>query len=386
MKQERVLRVIAVFLFAVSMGLYAGTQAQDDTVRVENVLSAVPVVDGLDDDPCWRDVRWQPIDQVWIPYGTAVDSSDYWGRYKVVWSSETNLLYFLIQVHDDIAVGGFIPGITAESHHYDIVEVFIDEDNSGGLHVFDGTGATATQYGTNAENAFAHHIYADFPEDGGVTTVCYVDDIAGTGWHDRRPVFNTQHLPEFALRRQGDQYTREFSLKVYDDTYDPADMEASRVLLIQGKVMGLSVAVCDNDDLHEEPKSRDKFFGSVWVPAAKYNNHWIDASDFGTAKLEGPVSSVPKEPQVIRTGFRCYPNPSSGLLNLSMQNSFRGDVSIAVFDILGREVLREEAYKPETGFRSSVRLNPLPRGVYFVALEVEDRRFIEKVTLTGPVF
>jgi hypothetical protein len=244
-----------------------------------------PRIDGVDDDHCWQNVSWQPIAQVWIPYGTEVDSHDFSGRYKVVWSSENNLLYFLVEVTDNVFVDGFIPGVTADIYNYDIIEVFIDEDASGGLHVFDGEGETALEWGGNAENAFAYHIYADYPDEGTVTTEFYAGDLAGTGWDDVIQIDYTSHIPEFALRRTGNTAVWEFSLIVYDDTYDHHNPEESRSRLYAGKEMGLSLAYCDNDDPYEEPKTRDKFFGSVWVPAEAYNHHWIDADYFGRVRL-----------------------------------------------------------------------------------------------------
>jgi hypothetical protein len=55
--------------------------------------------------------------------------------------------------------------------------------------------------------------------------------------------------------------------------------------LFDGKVMGLTLAYCDNDKPDVNPKTRDKFFGSVWVPAAAYNDHWMNADYFGIVKL-----------------------------------------------------------------------------------------------------
>ena len=111
-----------------------------------------------------------------MPYGASVDSTDYSGKYKVVWSSVTNLIYFLVRITDDVFVDGYIPEVTSDIYNFDVVEVFIDEDMSGGLHVFDGTGATGLEWGTKAENAFAYHIYAPFPGEREVTTTCYVYD------------------------------------------------------------------------------------------------------------------------------------------------------------------------------------------------------------------
>ncbi len=92
---------------------------QDDTVLIADVVPP-PLVDGKGDDKCWQDVPWQRIGQVWIPYGAHVDSDDYFGRYKVVWSSATNLLYFLIEVHDNVFVDGYAPGVTADIYNFDI--------------------------------------------------------------------------------------------------------------------------------------------------------------------------------------------------------------------------------------------------------------------------
>jgi hypothetical protein len=266
---------------------------QDDPVLAPNVVVS-PVVDGNGNDSCWQNAPWQSIVQVWILYGTKVDSNDYSGRYKVVWSSTTNLLYFLVEVTDNVFVDGFIPGVTSDIYNYDIIEVFIDEDKSGDLHVFDGTGSTGREWGTNAENAFAYHIYADFPKEGQVTAKCYVYDLAGTSWSDAKSMNYTSHLPTFALRKTGNKAVWEFSLIVYNDTYEDtmSNKNSARVRLHSGKVMGLSLAYCDNDKPDVNPKTRDKFFGSVWVPAPAYNDHWMNADYFGTIKLITQIPSV----------------------------------------------------------------------------------------------
>ena len=266
---------------------------QDDTVLAPEVISP-PVIDGRGNDACWQNVKWQPIAQVWIPYGEKVDSADFFGRYKVVWSSSTNLLYFLIEVTDNIFVDGFIPGKTAEVFNYDIVEVFIDEDKSGGLHVFSGKDSVGLIWGTNASNAFSYHIYAPFPKEGDVTTEHFAGDIAGTNWSDARRVNYASHIPEFALRKTGTKAVWAFSLIVYKDTFVDtlSNNDAARSHLKVGKVMGLSLAYCDNDHPEKEPKIRDKFFGSVWVPAEAYNDHWKNADYFGTVKLvANPLSN-----------------------------------------------------------------------------------------------
>ena len=268
---------------------------QDDPMLARDAV-VPPVIDGMADDPCWQNVPWQSIGQVWMPYGSTVDSLDYSGKYKVVWSSTTNLLYFLVRITDDLFVSGYIPDLTSDIYNFDIVEVFIDEDKSGGLHVFDGKGATAHDWGTNAENAFAYHIYSAFPEEGKVTTTHYVYDLAGTSWSDAKRMDYSAHLPEFALRRTGKTAVWEFSLIVYNDAYGDTTKDAPRAQLHAGKEMGLSLAYCDNDDQNENPKTRDNFFGSVWVPAAAYNDHWMNADCFGRVRLVSDTLILPRRP------------------------------------------------------------------------------------------
>jgi hypothetical protein len=250
-----------------------------------------PDVDGVPDDAAWEECDWNLIDQTWIPWGGTVDSSDFNGRYKVCWSSAENLLYFLVEITDDSIVDGYVYP-AGNYPDYDIVEVFIDENNSRGKHVFDGTGQTGTDWGTNAENAFSYHIAANQPQPGFVTTDFVVLDIAGTSWSSMSNPNYASHFPAYRMYRESaHHYYHEFSLKVYDDTYNPASPnESSRVILAGDKVLGLSLAYCDNDT--SAATARDNFFGSVYVPEARYNDHWMNAIDFGKLILTGNHAPV----------------------------------------------------------------------------------------------
>ncbi|MBO8130997.1 MAG: T9SS type A sorting domain-containing protein [Candidatus Marinimicrobia bacterium] len=344
--------------------------AQDDTVMVY-MASMPPIVDGYGNDECWRNAKWQPIDQVWMPYNAEVDSSDYWGRYKIMWSEEENLLYFLVEIYDDIAVGGLDLNNVQGIYNYDVLEVFIDEDKSGGLHVFDGIGSFGEEWGTNAENAFAYHIFSKFPDDGGVNYEKVVSDIAGTDWSHREDPNYADHFPEFALRRQGNLYTREFSLKVYDDTYEHSNPEDSRVKLCEGKIFGLSVAYCENDDPNEFPKKRDNFFGSVWVAREDSNNHWINADLFGTAKLIGKQTGIKMNYKMPDESIFVYPNPSVNDMNLVIQNGYTGKLEIKLYNLLGQELFYSTVIKNDLRMNYNIKIsdNSIPTGVYFLKID-----------------
>jgi len=377
--------IIFPVCFAVT-GLIAQTaqiQVQDDPILTP-ILNPLPVIDGNGNDACWENIPWQRIDQVWIPYGETIPDDDYKGHYKIGWSKDPNCLYFLIEVYDDVFVDGFKSGgQTADIYNFDIVEVFIDEDDSGGKHVFDGTGSTGQEWGYNAENAFSYHIYADFPENGGISTEIHVGDLDGTGWDNSQSPNYADHFPEFALTRNQNRAIWEFSLIVYDDTYESDNVESARVQLKPGKEIGLSMAYCENDDPDEVPKVRDNFFGSVWVPAAAYNDHWINADYFGTIKLVDVLeNAVNNKMNMDYNKLDLYPNPASSTLKLSLNNLQTGTVTIRMFNILGQEILNQIASKADDLFHCTLPLGNLPHGMYFLETQIGQEFYHNKVMIS----
>jgi hypothetical protein len=279
--------ILIIFLStAFSVCSFSSIPAQDDIVEAKEA-TIPPVIDGIANDECWIESRWQTVDQVWIPWGTHLDSTDFYGRYKISWSAEQNLLYFLFEVTDDVVSDGFEKDKTAAVYNFDMIEVFIDEDKSGGYHVFDGTANDEASLGTNAENAFVYHIFAKSPEAGKMDSVFYALDMYGTGWDHKTDVSYDWHFPEFKYRHDGHVTTYEFSLMVFDDTYSLTNEKESRVTLTPGKTMGMTLAANDDDQPEIDPTQteRDNMIGSVAVTEAAYNDQWKNANDFGTVKL-----------------------------------------------------------------------------------------------------
>ena len=351
---------------------------QDDPLLIIRTLS-LPSIDGVGDDPCWVAANWQSIGKVWIPFNGFVPDSDYAGRYKVMWSSETNLLYFLIVIYDDVYVDGYVPSPYGGCYNYDITEVFIDENHSGGEHRYDGSA-------TNAENAFAYHMYADYPDEGEVNSIPYIEDMIGTQssstWVD-----HAFHFPEYALKKTGNMAVREFSLIVYNDTYTEENTEAAIADLHDGKVMGLSVAYCDNDHPEKSPRERDNMYGSVVEPSPG-NLHWMNADYFGTVKLVDELSTgmstsltTPKK-YVLHQN---YPNPFNPSTVIEYQLAENAFVTLKIYDILGNEIktlVNEFQNKGNYTVRfnaSSVR-QQTPSGVYLYRLDAgqyhDSRKFV----------
>ncbi|MFK7834399.1 MAG: DUF6265 family protein [Winogradskyella sp.] len=207
-----------------------------------------PVIDGKADEATWTNNFWLPLDQLWL--GNAYTKDDFSGRYKLSWSNDA--LYLLAEIKDDILIDNNADPLVAWWDD-DCLEIFIDEDHSGGEHQYN-------------HNAFAYHIALD----GNVVDMST----------DKKGKLYNSHIASKRITT-GNTTIWEVKISLYDDTYKE-DQQNTPIKLQPGKVMGFALAYCDND----KSETRENFIGSVHVPGNDKNRGWIDANIFGTLKLE----------------------------------------------------------------------------------------------------
>ena len=395
-------RIISLTTIWVFFGWAKVFAAQDDTVRVQQI-TVIPSIDGIGNDDIWNSesVVWQSIDQVWMPWkGVVPSSSDFSGKYKVVWNEESNMIYFLVDIIDD----SFIDGYKFASNgpfgypNYDVVEIFIDENRSKGAHVFDN-GAE------NAQNALSYHINVNAPFDGEVTTDFTVEDLDGKDWGSSWVVNYASHFPGFAMRKSGNNFIYEFSLKVYNDSYPTqqkngstaTDIEKARVTLNAGKIMGMTMAYCDND---VNDGKRDHFFGST--PGKEYtanfgfsgtqnsistengqkifNTCWMSANDYGVVKLmKAGITSVYEDNISNNQRVTINPTQVTDELNISILSGNTGKVEIAVYNLTGIKVVGFIDMKNSTNYTGSFKVQGLKKGIYLTKVSVNKITSVQKI-------
>ena len=209
--------------------------------------TTAPVIDGVVDS-VWDRASWAPIDVFWLGTQSNPSAQDYTGRYKALW--DENYLYILYDLIDD----KIYDGVREPLDRYwedDTVELFIDENKSGGQH-------------GNSTNAWAYHIstYGDVVDSttGSATLLNNHIDV-------RRVDNGTQHYWELRIRIYGDDY---------------ADWKTNTPLtLFAGKLMGFSACYIDNDGSSQ----RESMMGSVDTQGHKNNQGYLDASVFGSMLL-----------------------------------------------------------------------------------------------------
>jgi len=333
----------------------AQVHAGDSLVAIHT--NTLPIINGDPSDAVWNDASWNAINYSWIPYAEVIPAADFSGRFKVMWNKSTNLLYFLVEITDDLFVNGYVYSKTNGNYPlYDCLEVFLDEDRPGGDH------------GCN-NSAFAYHI------TGGNSTTDYdamdiFDPTNSYNWGAGIYVNSRSHLPEFKRTNVGTKYYWEFSLMVLKNTFKPTDIPTSFLAsLIDGKKMGLTVAYCDND--HSSSNLvRDHFVASKYETQANKDISWQNSTTFGHLTLKenganavGTANSnsahlwVDANKQLI---CELGPNWSSPVLTL--------------FDMYGRMVLEEKVSKD-----TKINLSRTKSGCYLVRIKEYNQSITTKV-------
>jgi hypothetical protein len=179
--------------------------------------------------------------------GSAIDSADYHGRFKVAWDEQR--LYILVEVIDDY----LNPTLSDGQENYwkgDYVEVFIDEDNSGGDHMFN-------------HQAFAYH----------VSTEGHAIDKST----QKKTVFFDDHV-EVKRTNKGNKYIWEMAIKLFDNSFDENATTNTPVSIVENKRIGFSIAYGDNDG----NSHRENFMGSREHHGKNNDEGYVNSDVFGS--------------------------------------------------------------------------------------------------------
>jgi hypothetical protein len=244
----KILFLISAVLLTAYTPIPSGSTTMPPIVTVEvNKATTAIILDGVATETSWAGASWNSMSNNWI--GAIPTATDYAGKYKMLY--DKNYLYVLAEITDDVLVDSHPDGLT-NYWDDDCLEIFIDEDASGGLHL--------TNY-----NAFAYHIAMDY------NVVDYAPDNA--------PHYYNSHVQTFK-KTVGNITTWEVALKIYHDNYMDGAVNIPSILK-KGKKMGFSIAYNDSDGT-----ARENMMGSVDVPGTDKNRGYIDASTFGKIVLK----------------------------------------------------------------------------------------------------
>lgn len=230
-----------VFLFVIALSTFCFSCSAKSIIQVTKVQDDI-VIDGVPDDLAWQMASWRQIDQLII--GKPPSKKDFSGQYKILWDDKQ--LYLLVQIADDVLFDQN-PNPYISYWNDDCLEVFIDEDASGGNHQFN-------------YNAFAYHVALDNQ----------AVDIGGRNPDgSAQVVLLNEHITSHWQRdNKAPHYINwELSIRLFDDSFEKG--KSRPVTLKKGKEIGFMLAYCDNDGSAE----REHFIGSTFIAPIEGNKN-----------------------------------------------------------------------------------------------------------------
>lgn len=254
MKNPIIIILIALCFFNCKNDEKQNVETTSKSTKPEKQLREIPKaknpieIDGIANDASWDNAEWYPMDQIWL--GDSLTEDDFSGRFKITW--DENALYVLAEIKDDTLIDK-IKDPLVKWWDDDCLEIFVDEDNSGGEHQYN-------------HNAFAYHIALD-------------GNVLDMSTEKVGKMYNS-HVESKVVTKNNTSIW-EVKMYLYDDTYNDNSNSNKLIKLSTNKKVGFAIAYCDNDYSTE----RENFIGSISVEGEDKNRGWIDANTFGTLKL-----------------------------------------------------------------------------------------------------
>ncbi|MEI6132607.1 MAG: sugar-binding protein [Bacillota bacterium] len=228
-------------------------------------VANVPIIDGNASDKAWSSVPYSLMSTNWLGADKAISGpTDFAGKFKFLWSGTK--LYFLAEITDDVLMQSTNTDPAWRYPDFDVLEVFVDENKSGGDHTFNN-------------NAFAYHL----------TLSGHAMDLGTVVNNWTGLVYDNNVNYKWKSIGSG-KYIWEGAITMYPSTFNLSSKTNTPVTLYSGKAMGVSVAYCDNDgDADINNPTRDHFMASNNIPSSLGGNYsntaWQNANAFGTLWL-----------------------------------------------------------------------------------------------------
>jgi len=76
-----------------------------------------------------------------------------------------------------------------------------------------------------------------------------------------------------------------------------------------------------------------------------------------------------------------YPNPASGNLYIDVSNDFKGNMTLEIYNVYGKQFYSSVVYKERVAFTKEIPISSFNRGIYFVEMQFEGNRIVRKIII-----
>ncbi len=107
----------------------------------------------------------------------------------------------------------------------------------------------------------------------------------------------------------------------------------------------------------------------------------VTVSDDNCRFLSEGVSVTALE-QLSKSGVNLYPNPTSNLLTVKIDNHFKGNIELLVYDLLGNNLIYENFAKENQLIEKQISTSSLSGGLYNLIIIADGNQFVRKFVVT----
>ena len=133
---------------------------------------------------------------------------------------------------------------------------------------------------------------------------------------------------------------------------------------------GISKTLESNDKIYNISQS----IGQASVIDTYTGNGYTILQGYQLATIPHSISQIPIDNNLKAIVF---PNPFHESIHISFEDRITNDISVVVFDIMGR-IIHTQNFPPSQLIKLS--LNDIPGGIYVLKVTVENKQFIAKPT------
>ena len=379
---------------------------KSDTVKIYRSGTDI-TIDGKSLEKCWDSTEWMPIEYIWAQNpsnGTesylsgvtdirtstlGLDTTDFKGRFKMLWSSKTNLLYILAEITDNALVSNYDwVGNKGNYTGFDDIEIFYQENGP------------CRQVWPGCDHTFTHKAKAIHLTSNG-----YGVDMGGPSWGSYVLYNRTM---KSVINKAAPKYTWEIGMQLINEKVIDSQLQVTTDYtvsplpdsliskLAKDKVIGFTMNYIDVDIAGNK---REHFISNLYVPDGidgssnrLRNASWQNSDAYGIAQLLSYSKTSYAQPQdttdTTHTGrivkalddVLVYPNPVKENLQIVMNNVSSSKVSVKVISILGAVAAELEVDKPAGIVKEEINLAGVPAGVYLVEIVSNGQRAVKRIT------
>ena len=120
---------------------------------------------------------------------------------------------------------------------------------------------------------------------------------------------------------------------------------------------------------------------SIWQMFIQDNHIIVATHGRGIWSLDLNMVDVRDKILDNSIGVKLYPNPSNGSFNIIIENNYFGELQFQIYDINGRKVKNVNRIKTTVNYKTSLQLNNIKTGTYFMHTLMGDKTTTNKILI-----